>query len=299
LRLVADKPVLDVRERHLPHSLKKRVDASKPQGRLRSGRPLGDEVRFLKTWFESPKLTGAVSPSGRFLARAMARAIGPVGEGLVIELGPGTGPVTKALIEQGVPPEQLVLIEYEAAFCRLLGHRFPGVRVLQGDAYTLRRTLGDLSDRPIRAIVSSLPLLNQPPARRAALVEDVFGLMAPGGVFVQFTYGMASPISRPAGAGRYSAHATAPIWLNLPPARVWTYRADPDSRAPTPLFSRLCEGADRMGGDWAGKAEAAGRLIRARQVKLGAKVRAHAKDMIDEARRRKPLDIFRNRPSRD
>ncbi|WP_246731401.1 class I SAM-dependent methyltransferase [Methylocapsa sp. S129] len=279
--------------------LKKRVDLSKMRARLRSGRPLGDEVRFLKTLFESPRLTGAVSPSGRFLARAMARAVGPVREGLVVELGPGTGPVTRALIEQGVPPDQLILVEYEATFCRLLSQRFPGVRVVQGDAYALRRTLADLADRPIRAVVSSLPLLNQPPARRAALIEDAFALMAPGGVFVQFTYGVASPIPRPASAGRFSAHATAPIWLNLPPARVWTYRADPNASAPAPLFSRLCEGADRMGEEWVGKAEAAGRLLRAKRGKLGAKVRAHAKDILSEARRRKPLDIFRNLPPRD
>jgi phosphatidylethanolamine/phosphatidyl-N-methylethanolamine N-methyltransferase len=283
----------------LVHSLKKRIDMSKAHLRQRSERSLGDEVRFLKTLFESPRLTGAVSPSGRSLARAMARAVGASGEGLVVELGPGTGPVTRALIEQGVPPEQLVLVEYEATFCRLLSQRFPGVNVRQGDAYALRRTLADLANRPIRAIVSSLPLLNQPPMRRTALIEDAFALMAPGGVFVQFTYGVASPIPRPARAGRFSAHATAPIWLNLPPARVWTYRVDPNARAPAPLFSRLCEGADRMGEQWTGKAEAAGRLLRARRVKLGAKVRARAKDVIEEVRRRKPLDIFRDRAPRD
>jgi phosphatidylethanolamine/phosphatidyl-N-methylethanolamine N-methyltransferase len=283
----------------LVHSLKKRIDMSRAHLRQRSERSLGDEVRFLKTLFESPRLTGAVSPSGRSLARAMARAVGASGEGLVVELGPGTGPVTRALIEQGVPPEQLVLVEYEATFCRLLSQRFPGVNVRQGDAYALRRTLADLTNRPIRAIVSSLPLLNQPPTRRTALIEDAFALMAPGGVFVQFTYGVASPIPRPASAGRFSAHATAPIWLNLPPARVWTYRADPNARAPAPLFSRLCEGADRMGEQWTGKAEAAGRLLRARRVKLGAKVRARAKDVIEEVRRRKPLDIFRDRAPRD
>jgi len=283
----------------LVHSLKKRIDMSKAHLRQRSERSLGDEVRFLKTLFESPRLTGAVSPSGRSLARAMARAVGASGEGLVVELGPGTGPVTRALIEQGVPPEQLVLVEYEATFCRLLSQRFPGVNVRQGDAYALRRTLADLANRPIRAIVSSLPLLNQPPMRRTALIEDAFALMAPGGVFVQFTYGVASPIPRPASAGRFSAHATAPIWLNLPPARVWTYRVDPNARAPAPLFSRLCEGADRMGEQWTGKAEAAGRLLRARRVKLGAKVRARAKDVVEEVRRRKPLDIFRDRAPRD
>src|SRR6202034_3222333 len=111
-------------------SLNKRIDLSKMGARLRSRGPLRDEVRFLKMWIESPRLTGAVSPSGRFLARAMARAVGPIDDGMVIELGPGTGPVTKALIEEGVPREQLVLVEYEAAFCRLLGERFPGVRVL-------------------------------------------------------------------------------------------------------------------------------------------------------------------------
>jgi phosphatidylethanolamine/phosphatidyl-N-methylethanolamine N-methyltransferase len=212
-------------------------------------RPLADEVHFLKTLFENPRLTGAVSPSGRFLARAMARAVGPVGDGLVVELGPGTGPVTRALIAHGVPAEQLILVEYEAAFCRLLAQRFPDVRVIQGDAFALPLTLAEFSGRPIRAIVSSLPLLNQPAARREALVSDAFALMMPGGIFVQFTYGVSSPVPRSAVAGSLSAHATAPIWLNLPPARVWTYRRESD--AP------------------------------------------------DEARRRKPFGIFRNRPSRD
>jgi len=188
-------------------------------------RALVDEFRFLKTLLMNPRLTGAVSPSGRFLARAMARAVGATGEGLVVELGPGTGPVTKALIAHGVDKKQLVLVEYEAAFCRLLRERFPGVQVLQGDAFDLPRTLADLSDRPVRAIVSSLPLLNQPPARRAALIEDAFALMAKGGVFVQFSYGAASPIPGRAGPGSFSVHGSAPIWANLPPARVWTYRA--------------------------------------------------------------------------
>lgn len=283
----------------MPHSLKHNKGLAKIRGRLRAKRPLADEMRFLKMWLESPKLTGAVSPSGRFLARAMARAAGEVGEGLIVELGPGTGPVTKALIERGVPREQLVLVEYEGAFCRLLAKRFPDVRVLQGDAFALRRTLAEFSDQPIRAIVSSLPLLNQPVARRMALIEDAFALMAPDGVFVQFTYGMTSPIPRAAGGGLLSAQATAPIWLNLPPARVWTYRSDPATVARPPLFSRLCEGADRVGEELADRAEAASRMLRVRRARLGAKMRARAKTMIDEARRGKRLEIFRPRPPAD
>jgi len=207
--------------------------------------PLADKVRFLRTLLESPRLTGAVSPSGRHLAQAMARAIGAAGEGLVIELGPGTGPVTKALIENGVPRAALVLVEYEPGFCKLLAQRFANVRIVQGDAYALPKTLAALSGQPIRAIVSSLPLLNRPAPARIALIEDAFALMGPAGIFVQFSYGLASPIPRAACVGRYSARSSAPIWRNLPPARVWTYRAEPDAAPPETLLTRLRQGIAR------------------------------------------------------
>ncbi len=212
----------------------------------RQGRLFGDETHFLKTLFERPRLTGAVAPSGRFLARAMARAVDPGGEGLVVELGPGTGPVTRALIERGVARERLVLVEYDDGFCQLLAQRFAPVRVVRGDAYDLPRTLAGLLDRPIVAVVSSLPLLNQPPAMRAKLIADAFALMGPNGVFVQFTYGLASPIPRETCSGRFSAHCSAPIWRNLPPARVWTYRADPNAAFSEPVLARIRRGVDRL-----------------------------------------------------
>ncbi len=218
------------------------------QSGRRSGRLFGDETHFLKTLFGNPRLTGAVAPSGRFLARAMARAVDPRGEGLVVELGPGTGPVTRALIEHGVARERLVLVEYDGGFCRLLAQRFAPVQVVQGDAYDLPRTLAGLEGRPIAAVVSSLPLLNQPPALRAKLIADAFALMGPDGVFVQFTYGLVSPIPRETCANRFSAHCSAPIWCNLPPARVWTYRADPNAAFAEPLMTRIRRRADRLMG---------------------------------------------------
>ncbi len=205
----------------------------------RAGGLFGDERRFLKTLFESPRLTGAVAPSGRFLARAMAKPIDPAGKGLIVELGPGTGPVTSALLERGVKRDRLVLVEYDAGFCRLLSQRFAPVHVIQGDAYDLPRTLASLAGEPVAAVVSSLPLLNQPPALRAKLIADAFDLMGADGLFVQFTYGLVSPIAREVCAGRYSAHCTAPIWRNLPPARVWTYRANPNGAFVEPLVARL------------------------------------------------------------
>jgi phosphatidylethanolamine/phosphatidyl-N-methylethanolamine N-methyltransferase len=212
----------------------------------RPGRSLGDNTRFLKTLIESPRLTGAVAPSGRFLARAMARPVDPSGKGLVIELGPGTGPVTRALIEHGVAPERLVLVEYDAGFCRLLSQRFAPVRVVQGDAYDLPRTLAAFAGEPVAAVVSSLPLLNQAPASRAKMIEDAFALMGSDGLLVQFTYGLVSPIAREVCAGRFSAHCTAPIWRNLPPAWVWTYRADPRGAFVEPLIARVHRRAERL-----------------------------------------------------
>jgi phosphatidylethanolamine/phosphatidyl-N-methylethanolamine N-methyltransferase len=192
----------------------------------RQRRGIADSARFLKTLITAPRLTGAVAPSGRALARAMATAIGSPSQGLVVELGPGTGPVTQSLIETGVAPQRLVLVEYDAGFCRLLTRRFAPATVVEGDAYDLPRALAPFAGQPIAAIVSSLPLLNQPPPRREKLIGDAFALMGPSGVFVQFTYGLLSPIPREVCANRYSAVRSRPILLNLPPAFVWTYRVD-------------------------------------------------------------------------
>ncbi len=185
---------------------------------------LADEARFIKSWFGNPSLAGAVSPSGRFLARTMARYVDPHGDGPVIELGPGTGAITEALLQRGVAPHRLVLLEFDAAFCTLLRRRFPGVRVIQGDAYHLSESLSALLETPAAAIVSSLPLLNKPERERLRLLTDAFELMAPDGSFIQFTYGVTSPVPRKNAKLAFHAEVSPPVWLNLPPARVWIYR---------------------------------------------------------------------------
>lgn len=191
--------------------------------RVPRGRPgFDDEARFLKSWIEKPLQTGAVMPSGRFLARAMAQPVDPRPEGPVVELGPGTGPVTDALIRRGIATERLVLVEYNPDFCDMLRQRYPGATVVQGDAYALGATLAGVLAQPAAAIVSSLPLLTKPVMTRLSLFRDVIGLMAHGAPFVQFTYGVAPPIP-PRAAGAV-AQGSQRIWLNLPPARVWTYR---------------------------------------------------------------------------
>jgi phosphatidylethanolamine/phosphatidyl-N-methylethanolamine N-methyltransferase len=183
---------------------------------------LDDEVRFLRSWIEKPLHVGAVMPSGRLLARTMAHYVDPYAEGPVVELGPGTGAITNALIERGVDQKRLVLVEYNPGFCALLRDRYPQAKVVQGDAYTLRDTLWNVLGAPATAIVSGLPLVTKPMMTRLKLVRDAFAALVPGAPFVQFTYAVIPPI--PKSLPGVSTEASERIWMNLPPARVWVYR---------------------------------------------------------------------------
>jgi phosphatidylethanolamine/phosphatidyl-N-methylethanolamine N-methyltransferase len=183
---------------------------------------LDDEVRFLRSWIEKPLHMGAVMPSGKLLARTMAQFVDVDSQGPVVELGPGTGAITKALIDRGIDQKRLVLVEYNPGFCALLRDRYPQAKVVQGDAYTLRDSLWDVLSSPASAIVSGLPLVTKPMLTRLKLIRDAFLALAPGAPFVQFTYSVAPPI--PKSLPGVSTEASERIWMNLPPARVWVYR---------------------------------------------------------------------------
>ena len=183
---------------------------------------LDDEVRFLQSWIQNPLTTGAVTPSGRALAKAMADQVDMGTPGPIVELGPGTGAVTAALIARDLDPSRLILLEFNEEFCELLQRRYPAARVLQGDAYALLRTLHKELPEPAAAVVSSLPLFTKPLRRRVTLLEAAFRLMRPNAPFIQFTYAVVPPI--PKDGGSYTAEVTPRIWLNVPPARVWVYR---------------------------------------------------------------------------
>ena len=212
---------------------------------------LRDEARFIRSWLENPKIAGAIAPSGRFLARAMAHCVDPAGDGPIIELGPGTGPVTQALLARGIAPERLILVEYEPRFCHLLAKKFPGVKIVRGDAYRLRETLADQLERKPAAIVSSLPLLTKPEAARLALLRQAFELMGSDGRFIQFTYGVKSPVPNHVGGSlHFKTQSLAPIWLNLPPARIFVYRhiESPHAVEPPPdMIEKLLRQSRRFG----------------------------------------------------
>jgi len=183
-----------------------------------------DHLRFFRTWLQKPVLTGAVSPSGKALARAMAKPVPADGEWPVLELGPGTGPVTAALIAHGVAPERIVAVEYNPDFCGLLVERYRGLNVVEGDAYDLAMTLPPGLTGPYAAVVSSLPLLTRPFATRLALIEAALDRTLPGSGLIQFSYGFGPPVK--AVPGRFSVTRMAFVLANIPPAQVWLYKRE-------------------------------------------------------------------------
>lgn len=181
---------------------------------------------FLGSWLRSPLKVGAVAPSSDMLARAMAREVDSLGDGVILELGPGTGVVTRALLHQGIAQERLLLVEREPHFCHLLHGRFPGVRVIQGDAGRLGDLVKDAGSPKVSAVVSSLPLLSLGIRLQRDILRESFRILdGERGCFIQFTYGLGSPVHPvlQRRLGLTGSPVTRVLW-NIPPAVVWRYR---------------------------------------------------------------------------
>jgi phosphatidylethanolamine/phosphatidyl-N-methylethanolamine N-methyltransferase len=188
----------------------------------KTGEKFGDAAQFFRTWAEKPLQLGSVTPSSRFLSRAVASYVDPKLKGPVIEIGAGTGPVTEALIRRGVAEERLVLIEYSDEFCQLLRRRFPSATVIQGDAYALADRLDGMLQEKASALVCGLPLFTKPEGQRLELLAEAFRFLKAGAPFIQFTYAVVSPM--PLRKAFFTWEASPRIWRNVPPARVWIYR---------------------------------------------------------------------------
>lgn len=177
---------------------------------------------FLKRWVRGPLRMGAVAPSGPALARLMAHQVDATGSGPVVELGPGTGSITAALLEAGIAPERLILVEREEELVRWLKSRFPQLRILHEDAARLASHLTEQGIATVEAVVSSLPLLSMPPRASHAIIDQALSVLGPAGALIQFTYGPRCPIPRPLIARHgFEARPAGTAWLNLPPATVW------------------------------------------------------------------------------
>jgi phospholipid N-methyltransferase len=155
--------------------------------------PAADILPFLLSWIRNPLRVAAVAPSGSAVATLMTQEI-TAKTGPVIELGPGTGPFTYALLERGVREQDLTLVEYASDFVRLLHVRFPHARVFWMDAAWLEK-YRLFENAPAGAVISGLGLLTMPPDKVIAILNGAFGYLRPEGAFYQITYGPRCPIA--------------------------------------------------------------------------------------------------------
>jgi len=185
---------------------------------------LSDSTVFLREWLANPQRTGSVAPSSPQLAAAMARWLPADPESFVLELGPGTGPVTDALLKRGLREEKLVAIEHNPKMADLLREKFPRARIITGDAWQLDDLLRGLREpvESVGAVISSLPLLNFSEEQARALAQKIRAVLEPDGNWVQFTYRIHK--LRPRGASTFRLRASKIVWLNLPPARVSVFQ---------------------------------------------------------------------------
>ncbi|MGE0005765.1 MAG: class I SAM-dependent methyltransferase [Parvibaculaceae bacterium] len=182
---------------------------------------------FWQRYLRRPLGIGAVAPSGPGLARAMVETLAPRQGDMVVEIGPGTGPFTRALLEAGVEPARLLLVEFDAEFVRHLRQRFPGVTVLHGDASQLPQLLREQGHDKVQKILSGLPLRSMPKPVRAGITRAMATSLASQGALVQFSYFVAPPLaeSEVRACGLTGRRAKA-VMANIPPAFVWHYRKD-------------------------------------------------------------------------
>ncbi len=185
------------------------------------GKKFDEELKFFRGWIDKPRAVGAIVPTSLVTARRMASVI-DVNSGLpVLELGSGTGVITRAILAHGVKPENLWSIEYSPEFVRHLKLTLPAVNVIQGDAFDLDATLPSPGMK-FDSIVSGVPLLNFPVARRVRYIEHLLDHIPTGRPIVQLTYGPLSPV--PPRKGNYTVEHFHFIVRNIPPTQLWIYR---------------------------------------------------------------------------
>ena len=191
---------------------------------------------FLKRWLHRPLAMGAFLPSGPVLCEAIAEVTQTAIDGhpgYVVELGPGTGEITKALLAVGIAPERLVLVERDRELAAYLRRHFDGLKIIEGDAAQLPQLLAANGIESVVTVVSGLPLVTLPAEVVRRIVRGVFESLPRGRSMVQFTYGLALPI--PKGLRRSLKLAAVDrrrVWRNVLPAVVWTFTRAPASDLP-------------------------------------------------------------------
>jgi phosphatidylethanolamine/phosphatidyl-N-methylethanolamine N-methyltransferase len=185
---------------------------------------LSNSTVFLREWVANPQGTGSVAPSSPQLGAAMARWLPRNSDSYVLELGPGTGAVTDALLKYGLREDRLIAIEFNPNLAKLLRKRFPRAHIITGDAWELDALLTELpmSVESVGAVISSLPLLNFSKEKADELAQKIRSILEPRGRWVQYSYQIVKDRTR--GGEDFRLLASKIVWLNFPPARVSVYQ---------------------------------------------------------------------------
>lgn len=181
-----------------------------------------EEIRFFKGMMQGPKTVGAIVPTSSVTAKRMASVIDVKSDLPVLELGPGTGVITKQILARGVPAEKIVSVEYSEDFYRRLVEDYAGVNFIHGDAFDLKNILDGFADQTFDCVISAVPMLSFPMEARIQLLEDLLSRIPEGRPVVQITYGPVSPII--AKPDRYHIQHFDFVVRNIPPAQLWIYR---------------------------------------------------------------------------
>jgi phosphatidylethanolamine/phosphatidyl-N-methylethanolamine N-methyltransferase len=185
---------------------------------------LSNSTVFLREWVANPQGTGSVAPSSPQLGAAMARWLPRNSDSYVLELGPGTGAVTDALLKYGLREDRLIAIEFNPNLAKLLRKRFPRAHIITGDAWELDALLTELpmAVTSVGAVISSLPLLNFSKEKADELAQKIRAILEPRGRWVQYSYQIVKDRTR--GGEDFRLLASKIVWLNFPPARVSVFQ---------------------------------------------------------------------------
>jgi phosphatidylethanolamine/phosphatidyl-N-methylethanolamine N-methyltransferase len=181
----------------------------------------GDAALFFGLWLQKPLQIAAITPSSTRLAAVMARLVDFSRSGPVLELGAGTGSLTRGLLRRGCPPERIVALEREARLAEILQRQFPGVATIVGDATALVEHLAERGINRLCAVVSSLPIKWFSLSGQRQVIAPCLARLGPDGRFLQMTNAVASPIA--IGPLGISGARIAYVWRNLPPSQIWAY----------------------------------------------------------------------------
>jgi len=173
----------------------------------------------------SPVQFSTLYPSSSHVGRAFADAIRQRPEQNVVELGAGTGAVTRVLLDDGVAPENLTCLELDEKMGAFLREEFPDVDVQVMPAQKLGQLWRAETRAPAGAIVSTMPARTFSNGLLAEILDSCKTVLTPGGLLVQFTYLQRSPFPPELleSAG-FTYESRTHVWANLPPTTIWVYR---------------------------------------------------------------------------